>query len=410
MLITALVLGLVLPPAMRDTLPRGHVVPVVTSLSDTAERYALYLPSRYDPTKRWPVLIVMDPRGRALRAEALFEEGAERDGYVVLSSYNTLSDSTEEPNVKALNAILGDIQSRYSVDPHRVYLAGFSGTAKLAWGYAFQLRGLVAGVIGFGAALPWQNLDATVAMRGISSLAFFGGAGTLDFNYDAVMTLDDWLDSLPAIPHRVMIYPGPHNWAPAAVCGQAVDWMQLQAMRSKLTPVDDSVVRNLYDAWSAAARAARESGDVYTAWREYRSIVADFSGLHDVRAASAAVAELARSPALRHSIDQRRRLLSADSSYNVRVLYPYFARFEEPHPPSAAASLRTLDVAAFQRRAADSTDRLASDAAQRTLNMLYSLVDFYEPRHFLAAGDSARVSVLLEMAHAIYPPDSAGGN
>jgi dienelactone hydrolase len=351
----------------------------------------------------------MDPRGRALRSEALFEDAAERDGYIVLSSYNTVSDSTEEPNIRAVNALLGELQSRYSVDRHRVYLAGFSGTAKLAWGYAAQLRGLVAGVIGFGATLPWQDMDAAVALRGISSLAFYGGAGTLDFNYDVVTTLDEWLDSLPAIPHRVVIYPGPHNWAPAPLCGQAVDWMQLQAMRSKLIPVDDSVVRTLYDAWSAAARAARDSGDVYTAWREYRSLVADFSGLHDVSAASAAVAELARSPALRHSIDQRRRLREADSDYNARVLHPFFDRFDAPHPPSAAASLRILGVAQFQRRAADSTDRLAADAAQRNLNMLYSLVDFYEPRHYLAAGDSTRAGILLEMAGAIYP-DTAGGH
>jgi len=333
-----------------DTLSAGRIVPVIASRSDATERYALYLPTRYDPSRRWPALLVMDPGGRGLRGVQLFQEAAERDGYVVLSSYNTVSDSTEDPNDAAVNAMLQEIQTRYAVDVRRVYLAGFSGTARLAWGFAAQLGNHVAGVIGFGAGLPWSKLENAIQLHRLSSLAFFGGAGTVDFNYDEVTTLDGWLDSLPSIPHRVAFYPGPHRWPPPLICGQALDWMQVQAMRAGLTPVNDSTVRALYDARSTAARAAMDSGDVYTAWRDYRGIVADFTGLHDVTAASAEATRLARSADLRRAVDRRQRLRDAFAEYREGVLSPYLDRlYHDRHAPTTAASLRELRVPSLQR-------------------------------------------------------------
>ena len=47
------------------------------------QTYALYLPAGYTPEKRWPIVFVLDPRGRARTAADLFVPGAERFGYVV---------------------------------------------------------------------------------------------------------------------------------------------------------------------------------------------------------------------------------------------------------------------------------------------------------------------------------------
>jgi predicted esterase len=392
--------------ANADTLSRGRIVPVVVSRSDTAERYALYLPTRYNGSRAWPALLVMDPRGRALVGARLFQEAAERDGYIVLSSYNTVSDSTEEPNDLALNAMLREIETRYTVDVHRVYLAGFSGTARLAWGFVGQLNGHVAGLVGFGAALPWSGPKALVQLHSLPRLAFFGGAGTLDFNYDEVTTLDATLDLMPSISHRVIFYPGPHSWPPASVCGAALDWMQLQAMRAGLTTVDDSVVQAQYAARLAAARAATDAGDVYTSWHEYRSIVADFTGLHDVTSATTALATLSGSADLSRAVDRRQRLRDAHAAYTTHVLFPYLARVEhDSHPPSTAAAVRELDLVSLQRRAADTTDRADADAAQRTLNDVRTAVSFYQPRRYFAAHDPARAVALLLVARAMQPAD-----
>ena len=75
----------------------------------------------------------MDPRGRALVPLSLFKDAAERLGYILLSSYNTVSDGAAEPNVRALDAMLQEAQEHFAVDERRIYLAGFSGTARMSW-------------------------------------------------------------------------------------------------------------------------------------------------------------------------------------------------------------------------------------------------------------------------------------
>src|SRR5256884_10002332 len=53
----------------------------------------------------------------------LFHDAAARLGWIVMSSYNTLSDGPPEPNVAAVNAMLASAAG-WSIDTSRLYLAG----------------------------------------------------------------------------------------------------------------------------------------------------------------------------------------------------------------------------------------------------------------------------------------------
>src|ERR1041385_3169421 len=196
----------------------GHVDERVTSTTDTAQHFALSLPPGYTTERRWPILLVLDPRGRALLALQLFQDAAARLGWIVMSSYNSLSDGPPEPNVAAVNAMLAAAQPRWSIDSSRLYLAGFSGTARAALAFAVALRGHVAGVIaaggapGFplggpggafgggwpghgaggiaaGGALGFTLGGPETAFAGDSTFAYFGAAGTRDFNYEEVLAM-----------------------------------------------------------------------------------------------------------------------------------------------------------------------------------------------------------------------------
>ena len=123
-------------PAVADTFPVGQVVDSIVALSDPTQSYSLYLPSAYDPGRSWPVMYLMDPRGRAHVPMELFRDAAERYGWILLSSYNTMSDGPVEPNEIALDAMLGDTQALLSATLNRLYLCGFSGTARRSWPFA----------------------------------------------------------------------------------------------------------------------------------------------------------------------------------------------------------------------------------------------------------------------------------
>src|SRR5690242_14078788 len=70
------------------TLPAGRIVRRITSRADTTQHYALYLPSSFTRERKWPILFLLDPRGRALVPLQRFQPAAERLGYIAISSYN----------------------------------------------------------------------------------------------------------------------------------------------------------------------------------------------------------------------------------------------------------------------------------------------------------------------------------
>lgn len=399
-----LTLALVVPlpslAAQTDPIP-GQVLERRASLTDSLQQYALYLPSRYDPAARWPALIVMDPRGRALHPLGLLREAAERLGYIVISSYNTASD-TDQVNIPAVNAMIGDLQRRHAVDERRLYLVGFSGTARDGWNFALELKGHVAGLLGVGAGLSAGMTLTPPASGDSASFVFFGAAGTTDFNYDEVRGLDQHLDQV-AIPHRTRFFTGPHSWPPAPVMHEGVEWFELMAMRRRLVPLRQAWVDSLLARERLAAEALEAAGDRYEAWRRYRGMVADYAGLAEVGAVEAAVARLGSDRTVIRTIERYReldraylRFLDAVRTYVLRVRM-------EPTAPRLDEALRALDIRKFQRQAADSSDPVGALAAQRMLSQAFVTVASYDAREYLRRGDGARALAVLEVAEAIFP-------
>src|SRR3989449_1512198 len=239
--------------------PPGRLEERVTSTTDTSQTFALYLPPGYTTERRWPVLFVLDPRGRALLGAKLFQAAAARLGWVILSSYNTLSDGPPEPNVNAVSAMLAWAQAHPSLDPARLYLAGFSGTARAALRFAVALRGHVAGEIADGGGLGFALGGPETAFAGDSTFAYFGSAGTRDFNYEEVLAMADRFRATRG-PFRFVAFEGPHSWPPPDVCGDALDWLELRAMLGGLRMTDSGWARARLAAELARAAELERSG------------------------------------------------------------------------------------------------------------------------------------------------------
>src|SRR3954471_9191289 len=193
----------------------------VAAPGESSRTSAVLQPAGYIADRRWPVLFVLDPRGRAMLGLERFADAADRLGYIVVSSYDSRSDSTKDVNVQAINAMLATALSRFAIDTTRMYLAGFSGTARQMWDFAAELPANVAGVIGFGAGLPTLSDGFMAAFEGRESFAYFGGAGDEDFNFVETKVFADKLKGTMAV--RFAEYAGPHAWAPAAIAGAALE-------------------------------------------------------------------------------------------------------------------------------------------------------------------------------------------
>src|SRR6478735_9945071 len=221
----------------------------ITAASDPAQQYELFKPAGYPGDRHWPVLIVLDPRGRADSALAMAQPGAAANGWLVLSAYGSRSDDREQLTMDALQALLREAGTRYAYDPKRVYLAGMSGTAKSLWVADRALQGMVAGCIGAGGARPPELGTPKAPVP-----AFFGLAGTKDFNYREMRALDAEL-ARAGSTHAFAVFEGTHGWPPPEGFTRAIGWLELQAMRSGRAPKREEWI----DAQLAAARARTSS-------------------------------------------------------------------------------------------------------------------------------------------------------
>ena len=198
-----------------EELPKGRVVERVVCNGNSSQSYALYLPPAYSAERAWPILYCLDPLARGSVPVERFRNAAGRAGFIVAGSNN----SRNGPNDLAREAIqwlLTDTHERFVIDDSRVYVAGFSGGARLALAWAGSAR--IAGVIACGAGFGGSQIPKQVPLR------IYATAGVDDFNYDEVYAMSREL-SRRGIPQRFAEFAGGHDWLPETLTTEALDFL-----------------------------------------------------------------------------------------------------------------------------------------------------------------------------------------
>lgn len=393
------VLMLVAPPAWpADDFPRDAVVPRVATLASADYQYALYLPPGYDPGRRWPLLIVLDPRGRAESSIALAVDGARRHGWIVMSAWQSRSDTAESVTLLALQALLDESSQRYSLDPRRLYLAGMSGTAKSLWTVAPPLRGSLAGLIGCAGGREPGSPPLPVPVP-----PFFGCTGDHDFNHAEMLALDASLAKAGA-RHRLQRFPGGHGW-PATGFGEAIDWLQLMAMRDGLVERDTRWIA----ARLAAERAAGEAQpDDYRRWLALAPLPGDYAGLVPDDGLAARVEALSRSATVQAARRREAELADDERRYHDVVdawVARMRARFPDGRaqdPPTRGESVNLLKLRNLHKLAG-SIDDAQADSARRRLELAFAAANFYVPAEAEARKLPGHAKAARVVAAAIFP-------
>jgi hypothetical protein len=132
------------------------------------------------------------------------------------------------------------------------------------------------------------------------SFVLFGTAGDTDFNYIEMKMLDNSVKS----PHRVVIFDGGHTLPPDSLAMEAIEWLELQAIRSGIRQKDDALLSALWNKRLAVATAA--SATPALAVPLLRDLVEDFKGLRDTRAQEDLIATLLKNPETKHALDRQR--------------------------------------------------------------------------------------------------------
>jgi predicted esterase len=451
------------PPASPQELPRGQLIEKVACAASRGQSYALYLPSGYTPARSWPVLYVFDARGRAMAPARLFGAGAEQYGYIVASSYDTSSDGTFGPNLKAMQAMWNDTHSRFRIDDGRIYAAGFSGTARAACIMAMMAPGTIAGIIGAGAGFPPERPPGKD-----TSFAFFGTVGNRDFNYYEMTDLDSRLTAL-GLPHRIELFDGTHQWPPEVLATRALAWMELQAIKTGRRAADPALVAALWRRDLDEARGLAAAGKLYAASHAYSQLAADFAGLPgtatprttaqagaaapagvatpaataappaataappanaaappaanaappaapaaapampgaaELAEAAAQLAALARSDKFQRDIRERKERERRDQDYLARARFVLAAGASGEDPAGVTKALGELRIAELKRQAREAADPEERLSAERLLSTVLVQTSFYLPRLFSERKEYDRAIFSLSIAAEIEPGDA----
>lgn len=372
------------------------ITPKVICAADPNQAYAVFIPPSYDRSRPSPVVFLLDPSKEALAPLERFQEGASRLGFVLISSYNSESDMLYgDPNTPALNAMWKDATSRLKLNRTRTYVAGFSGTARAAFGMAVGAPGKIAGVIAAGAGYP-EDFSPTRS----ATFLTFATVGETDFNYYELIDLDNRLEEL-GLPHRLEIFAGGHDWPPADLAAEALEWLLLKGPSSGDSDRDAALAKAFWEREMARARRMEAEGKLLDALRAYRSLERDFRDRPQGSQAAEAARRLEASAALKkeqrdweerraretHTLDEAWRMLG--NAVNAA------------DPPRAAKMAADIGVAGWQKKATG--DGPEAQAARRVLNSLGAQTGFYLPRDEEVKGNFKGAALILSVAEIIRP-------
>ena len=374
-------------------LEKGRIVDKVGCINAAQLSYSLYLPSGYSAERKWPVIFCFDPRAQGRRPVELLQAAAETFGYILAGSLDS-KNGPVEPNQRAAKAVWQDVRERFSVDPARVYAAGFSGGAELAVLFPYLVETQAAGIISCGAGLPSSHQPEWV-----KPAAYYGIIGNWDFRYLDMARLEEPFEA-SGVTHRIVYYDGWHQWPSLEAFGAAVEWLELMAMKSGLKEKNPGLIEAQYQKRLNAAAELETAGRTLHVLHEYGSLVSDFKGLIDVSKAEE------KALALKGSADipklEKDKQAAEENERTAEARIPHvFAAVEQPisgRPPYRLQDVvRALDLDSWTSASAQTKSPFQSDAAKRVLSQIAILADQHGFRA-KSAGDLRLAVMMFELA------------
>ncbi|MHC4914976.1 MAG: TPR end-of-group domain-containing protein [Planctomycetota bacterium] len=321
------------PEGKDSSLPKGKIIEKVVALHDGEQSYALYLPSGYDPKRKWPILYGFSPGARGRNPVWLFKPAAEKYGWIVVGSNNS-RNGPWEPIAKAVEAVLKDTEARLSIDKSRRYTTGFSGGARV--GFHLAARDKFAGTIPVGGGMGRGQKPP-----GKGGLVVYSMCGRRCFNHGELLRLERQLRAA-GVRNRMATFDGEHQWAPRDMCGAALRYMELLWQLEKKGAKDESVVAILDLELADAGKLLKTKGQ----YMRGHERLCELAGFGENESISARLAEVEasekykREKALAEKVAKIRTEAAeiADADRRFEETVKRYMKFVSDHPESEAAA------------------------------------------------------------------------
>lgn len=250
----------------------GNIEKHVICANDSSLNYAIYLPASYSKEKKYPLILFFDPHADGALPLNMYKTLADSFGFIIAGSNNSQNGMQPEDLLHVGNTCIEDILHRFPIDDRRLYLAGFSGGARVA-GMVADNAGGIRGVIACGAGI---NVSQE---RSIPYYNILFIAGLADFNYGEMKNI---LQRVQSQKNHIIEFDGKHEWAPKATFNDAFMWMLFNEMKDNITPRDSVLI----ESFTAQNIKKAEHANAYDAAKIYGMLISFTKGIHDTKSLS----------------------------------------------------------------------------------------------------------------------------
>lgn len=303
--------------------PLGTILDSVSLEEWGQESYALYLPKEFRNSELSPLLAIFDPAARGRNGITPFLEASEKYGFILVAS-NDSRNGPYERNYEIANRLFRDVLRRFQVDADRIYVAGFSGGARLASAIAV-ITEQIQGVIACGAGFASNQLAAE------PTFSYAAVIGNRDFNYWELQKTAGWLDRLGASNELFELDMG-HQWPSSAQLKPVFQWLWLQASRNGLVPADTTETEAIYQEFLQQAREMENAREWVGASGWYDRILRNFPERSARDQISDHLFQLKQLPEYQRALESWKACQATEEKETAR-LYERFRRdIQKPDP------------------------------------------------------------------------------
>jgi hypothetical protein len=279
----------------------GHIQDSVLIQNHPEESYALYLPSEYKSNQERPVVYIFDPLARGKQAIQHFVLAAEKYNLILICS-NNAQNGPYDRNIDIANRLFESTFQSFRFDTNRIYIAGFSGGARFATSIAV-LTNKFAGVIACGAGFSNNRVNRPAR---INQFSYLGIIGNKDMNFQELLEGKQYLDQINLSNH-VIQFDGEHKWPPDSVILDGFNWLQLEAYKKGIVPINHRHILNMYSDDIQKAKSYSRSNSLLKAYQTYQDVTKNYSSFINTDSVRSIMKELKRQKAFKKQKKQRNK-------------------------------------------------------------------------------------------------------
>ena len=202
------------------------------------ETFAVYLPKKFEMSKKWPLLVVFNMQGQGITGISKFVTVSDSLGYMVVSP-NAVHDSvTLTENILRTKRMLERVLNLFPVHKSRIYTAGIEEGGRYANLVPTFIKD-IEGTLSVNASLVNVEL-----LSGKNPFHFIGIVDRDNYNYLSLLQNEKLLNSFK-FQNNLFVYDNPGQIKEASLF-KALSYFELIAMARENRTKDSTMINSLY--------------------------------------------------------------------------------------------------------------------------------------------------------------------